>query len=289
MTESFADYFNLEISMVLRLMTRALVLASVFFLLSPIASAQRQHSSERQIEVQVGADDWFRGTYQGTVPAEDLAPGCVGHVPDEPNFVLLLEGDRWVRLTVEPRDDADTTLLIRSHSGSICNNDASRYTQNPEIVTHLEAGRYRIFVGTVDADTEGRFDFHIEDLVNSDLPEISGDDRVNLLGVSGGAWDASELGGGCVGSIPTSPNHTVLVPESGFLAINVQSSSDLTLVVVAEDGVRCNDDGFKTLDPQVADWFPEGPLRIYVGSHNDSVTAYYSLTIESREPGSASR
>ena len=104
-----------------------------------------------------------------------------------------------------------------------------------------------------------------------------------------GGYDAVELGDGCVGAIPANPNHTVLVSEPQFLAISAEAASDLTLVVVAENGVRCNDDAHRTLNPQVYDWFPEGPLRVYVGSHNSTVNAYYTLRIEPTEPGSASR
>jgi len=297
-----AGHFIAESSMVQRQITRALLITGTVCLLLPAATAAAQHRRgggggggggdgdgrpSVRVDVEVGTDEWYRGTYRGTVPADERAPGCVGYVPEEPNFILSLNTERWVRISVEARDDGDPVLLIGSRSGPVCNNDATRTTRNPEIVTHLEAGVYRVFVGAMEEGAEGRFDIHIADLARTEMTEIRDNERVSLVGMSGGRFDASDLGPGCIGAISGSPNHTVLVPVSRGLAITATSSSDLTLVVIAQDGAHCNDDGYLTLDPELVEWFPEGPLYIYVGSHNPRVNAYYTLTVTPSEPVSA--
>jgi hypothetical protein len=210
----------------------------------------------------------------------------LGYVPSEPHFVLELESERWLRISVEPEDeDVDTMLLMRGRTGPVCNDNASRHTFNPEIMTRLEPGRYRVFVGTAEEGVEGRFNLHVADLAESELPEVKVGDTLSMMGRSGGSFEATEIGESCVGAISSRPNHVILVSESQYLAISAVSASDLTLVVVGEDGVRCNDDGHRSLNPTVVDWFREGPISIYVGSHNPDVRAYYTLEVEPGQPG----
>lgn len=244
----------------------------------PECLAQSQTIS---VSVREGTEESFRGTYGGADRADSIADGCSGYIAEDPNFALEVEFEGWVRVSVESGANEDTTLVLEQNGVAICNDDASTATLDPEILTYLEAGTYSVYVGSIAPNEHGRFRITFADATEATYPVVTGDRDLTLYGVSGGLVDASNRGTGCVGTIGQRPSHIIQVGEPMLLDINASSNSDLTLVIIGSGDVWCNDDAVGTLNPRIVDWFSEGMLRIFVGSHNPRVEAMYSLNIMS--------
>lgn len=259
-------------------MPRSLALVALFAALLVAQSSWAQGSTTR-VTLEDGGTASFDGIFGGDVSASTLDNGCVGYVSTLPNYVLELATDGWVRISVEVVGEGDATLLVRRPSGALCNDDADNHTHDPEIVTFLPAGEYYVHVGSFNLGESGAYSIHFRHGGEAVIPELSGDQTMRLLGTSGGVMDASSFGEGCVGAIPAAPNHTVRLRQRSFVAIEADSASDLTLVVQSRSGTYCSDDARNSLNPAIAGWFEEGPVQIYVGSHNPSVAAPYELTV----------
>jgi hypothetical protein len=243
------------------------------------AQAAWAQGSTTRVTLDDGGTASFDGIFGGDVSASTIDNGCVGYVSTLPNYVLELTTDGWVRISVEVAGEGDATLLVRRPSGALCNDDADNHTHDPEIVTFLPAGEYYVHVGSFNLGESGAYSIHFRHGGEAVIPELSGDQTMRLLGTSGGTMDARSLGDGCVGAIPASPNHTVRLRQRSYVAIEADSASDLTLVVQSRNGTYCSDDARNSLNPAIGGWFEEGPLQIYVGSHNPSVEAPYELTV----------
>lgn len=251
---------------------------SILLFDSPETFAQSQTIT---VSVREGTEESFRGTYGGGERADSIAEGCSGYIAEDPNFTLEVEFEGWVRISVESGANEDTTLVLEQNGVAVCNDDASTATLDPEILTYLEAGSYSVYVGSIAPNEHGRFRITFSDATQATYPVVTGDRDLTLYGVSGGVVDASARGPGCVGTIGQRPSHIIQVGEPLLLNINASSASDLTLVIIGNGDVWCNDDSVGTLNPRVVDWFSEGMLRIFVGSHNPRVEAMYSLNIVS--------
>lgn len=239
-----------------------------------------QTEGAARIVVREGSSFTQEGSFGGSVPAGTLGQGCLGYIDNDPQFIIDVANAGWVRFDITAGDpDADTTLLLRGPSGTLCNDDAGEGTLNPQLSSYLNEGEYYLYVGGYAARDHGPFDLAVEHAGRTVAPTLRGNRAVQMMGVSGGPVTADELHGGCTGFIPGEPNHTILLSGRSLLHIGADSSSDLTLMVEGVDGFRCNDDSLGTLNPAVRSWFPEGPVRIFVGSHNPRVRAEYTVNV----------
>jgi len=103
--------------------------------------------------------------------------------------------------------------------------------------------------------------------------------RIDL--VAGGTYDASNLGGYCVGKISAAPDLQVTYDSSFLpLVIRTRSRSDTTLVVNGPDGRwYCDDDTGGNSDAEVRFNSPQsGVYDIWVGTYGDD-TASTTLSI----------
>lgn len=98
-----------------------------------------------------------------------------------------------------------------------------------------------------------------------------------VRGQTMGQADASTFGAGCVGAVPTTPNHVIQV-TAPFNTLRVIVSAlpstsgppaDLTLAVRGPDGsFRCNDDA-EGFNPIVQGPFAPGAYSIFVGTYSE--------------------
>jgi hypothetical protein len=247
------------------------------------AAAQEQ---ARRLLVTPETDYWIRGHTAPELRAHELAPGCAGFISTSPDLRLEVDSGLWVHLRVDSAGDSDLTLVLQSDGSSVCNDDADALTRDPEIVTYLGPGEYQVYVGVKEAGARSRFRLRVAEASERAFPVVRRNRSLRLQGISGGAFDASERHPSCVGAIAGRPNHVFRLEQPEVLHIGAESSSDLTLVVIGPDGaIYCNDDARQTLDPRVVEHFSEGLIRVYIGSHNPAVNAYYTLRVEAITSG----
>jgi hypothetical protein len=97
-------------------------------------------------------------------------------------------------------------------------------------------------------------------------------------GTTGGPVDASTYGPGCVGSIDTTPDHTITVTSTVNLKLFVDSDVDSTLVVRGPAGTFCDDDSHGNLDPELNVTLTPGEYHVWVGNFG-STQGTYTLTL----------
>ncbi|MCA9564539.1 MAG: hypothetical protein KC561_13675, partial [Myxococcales bacterium] len=96
-------------------------------------------------------------------------------------------------------------------------------------------------------------------------------DPMSVNGVSGGSFDASQLGqtanGPCAGAVSQTPDHVIqLTTDMPMLVLGVVSQGDTTLVVQGPNGIlACNDD-YAGLNPVIGGSWPAGTYYVYVGA-----------------------
>ena len=115
--------------------------------------------------------------------------------------------------------------------------------------------------------------------------------RAPLLvdGVSSGSLAALEVArteqtatGYCDGFVNRQPNHTLTLKKFfDFLKIEVDSSTDTTIVVQGPGGIWCNDDANHTNPVIEGQWQP-GIYKIWIGSYEENVTNNYRLKISAK-------
>ncbi len=105
-------------------------------------------------------------------------------------------------------------------------------------------------------------------------------DPVIVEGTARGERPASELDAACEGFVSRAPSHVYdVATRIGFLRLFATGPGDLVIVVRTPRGeVWCNDDRFAT-HPSVEGIVRtgEGPLEIYVGTHDADAECRYSL------------
>ncbi|MFK7986305.1 MAG: hypothetical protein AB8I08_09765 [Sandaracinaceae bacterium] len=109
-----------------------------------------------------------------------------------------------------------------------------------------------------------------------------------VRGQTMGQADAATFGAGCVGAVPTTPNH-ILQVTAPFQTLRILIAAlpdaagrevDLTLAVRGPDGsFRCNDDGPEGFNPLVQGPFAPGVYSIFVGTYerNRAVPSPYAI------------
>jgi hypothetical protein len=262
-----------------RLLALALVVSTAALGLLPAGPAAGQDRA-RRIVLTPETDYWYRGFTAPEVSASDVAPGCPGLVPTVPDLIVEVDSGIWAHLRVDTDGDSDATLVVRSSGTNLCNDDADALTRDPELITYLAPGEYGVYVGVKTPGARSRYRLRVAEASEQAFPTVRRERPLRLQGISGGAFDASQRDPVCLGAIAGRPNHVVRLRQPEAVYITASSSSDLTLVVVGPDGtVHCNDDARQSLNPRVVEHFSEGLIRIYVGSHNPSVNAHYTLDV----------
>ena len=108
-------------------------------------------------------------------------------------------------------------------------------------------------------------------------------------GVSAGSLAALEVvrteqtaTGYCDGFVNQQPNHTLTLKKFfDFLKIEVDSSTDTTIVVQGPGGIWCNDDANHTNPVIEGQWQP-GMYKIWIGSYQENVTNNYRIRISGK-------
>jgi len=83
---------------------------------------------------------------------------CLGYADTEPDYILNVQQD-FDSLTVSVSSGEDTTLMIQGPNDNTirCNDNASRRNADAEIVDRWQAGTYRVWVGSFDAEARHRY------------------------------------------------------------------------------------------------------------------------------------
>lgn len=104
------------------------------------------------------------GTSGGSANAADLNADCAGQISATPDH-LLVAGGVFTNLRIMAFSETDVTLVVERPDGTyLCNDDAEE--TNPIVDGTFPAGTYKIWVGSYDADTNGRYTLGI-----SEMPE----------------------------------------------------------------------------------------------------------------------
>ncbi|MFT5356474.1 MAG: hypothetical protein ACI9KE_003699 [Polyangiales bacterium] len=104
------------------------------------------------------------GTSGGSASAADLSADCAGQISATPDH-LLVAGGVFTNLRVMAHSDTDVTLVVERPDGTyLCNDDAEG--DDPIVESTFAAGTYKIWVGSYNADTNGRYTLGI-----SEMPE----------------------------------------------------------------------------------------------------------------------
>lgn len=110
-----------------------------------------------------------------------------------------------------------------------------------------------------------------------------GNDPFNVSVVSGGSYNAANIGGHCRGYISSAPDYRLNFSAGGSLPliISVNSGTDTTLVINAPDGRwYCDDDSGQGTNPSIRFGSPmSGRYEIWVGTYGSSGNASATLRI----------
>lgn len=125
--------------------------------------------------------------------------------------------------------------------------------------------------------------------------KITLDDRVDpdpliVLGIGGGELEATDVvdtegttTGFCNGFVNRRPNHVLVLEEFfEFLKIEVDSSTDTTIVVEGPGGVWCNDDS-DDANPAIEGQWQPGRYKIWIGSYQEDANYDYQIKITGQD------
>lgn len=250
-----------------------------------------------------------RGTSGGAIDASTLNATCRGWISQQPDHLLVANGQFPNLRVLVNGASQDTTLVVqRPDGGYLCNDDTEG--RDPVVAGGFAPGTYKVWVGSYSRGQSIPYTLGVSEL-GSVMPsslggggavaggagagalDVTGGDAnfgaVTLApgfvpdpsvhnGTSGGAVSASSVNPSCAGYVSARPDH--LFNATGAFAnlrVLVNSTSDTTLVVRRPDGTfMCNDDADGT-NPAVAGAFPPGQYRIWVGSYQQGQNAAYRL------------
>ncbi|MEB3210303.1 MAG: hypothetical protein VKL39_03075 [Leptolyngbyaceae bacterium] len=116
-------------------------------------------------------------------------------------------------------------------------------------------------------------------------------DQTTVRGISGGPLPASEVAGreetvtgGCLGYVDTEPDHRITLTDFfDYLALEIQSPEDTTLVVRGPGGSWCSDDVYGYNPAIAGQWF-SGTYDIWIGSYTANTYHPYVIRISERLP-----
>ena len=223
------------------------------------------------------------GTVTADQPASAHGANCFGTVTEEPTQTFTVTESTMVNMVA--LSETDTVLIVRNDDIAYCNDDADG-SFNPRVSAVLEPGEYEVFVGTYLPNVEAAYTLSITSGTRA-LNAVPTNGNVALTpdftvqsatGLSGGTMPANVFGMECRGNLPPNPQHVSTVGGPTPVVMDVTSTGDTTLVVVAPNAVYCNDDtnGF---NPQVVTTLAPGTNYVYVGNYFGTVPAAYTLTM----------
>ena len=231
---------------------------------------------------------------------------CKGYATSNPDYKLQWGQDDPGLLKIWVESDEDTTLVINDSYGNWHCDDDSFGDLNPMV--ELDAagdGRYDIWVGSYEANSNHSSVLHISELSNvssssSGSLDYSADSNFGSVSLAAGFWpdphtvsitsggnvDLSEAvpGEDCAGYATSNPDFKLRWEQDdpGLLKIWVESNEDTTLVINDSNGNwHCDDDSYGDLNPVVElNAAGDGRFDIWVGSYeansNYSSTLYIS-------------
>lgn len=247
----------------------------------------------------------------------DLGPGCVGHVTEDPDYIVNFEGSsNRLRFFVE--GDGDTGLVIGAPGKEFRCNDDSNGLDPMVTFENARPGQYNVWVASYASGENVEAALYVTelDLEPGAMGGSGGSGGLNVGGsssnfgrvslsrgfmpdpytvtiTSGGSLSVSalDLGPGCVGYATADPD-LILDYESaaGTLRFYMEGDGDTALVINAPDGSwHCNDDSVG-LDPLVSF---EGPMTgqydVWVSSYasDENISGTLNITeLTSNQPGS---
>ena len=128
-------------------------------------------------------------------------------------------------------------------------------------------------------------------LAQSRSKRITLGDRVDpnpliVRGISGGELEATDIvdtegttTGFCNGFVENRPNHILVLKNFfEFLKIEVDSSTDTTIIIEGPGGVWCNDDS-DNANPAIEGQWQPGRYKIWIGSYQEDIDYGYQIKI----------
>jgi hypothetical protein len=232
----------------------------------------------------------------GAIEATRADESCnAGFIAQRPSYsVRYTAGD--FPLYIYAQSEADTTLAVRAPNGAWVCDDDSGGNLNPLVsFAAPTTGRYQVWVGRFGTQSEtasavlsvseiggpstpvgeGAPDFTLDPAYGTvELAAGFQPDPHTQQIAAGGAFDASQLGGTCVGWVAQAPDYRVnWTAGSGQLPLifSVASDADTTLVINGADGSWiCDDDGGNEgMNPSVSiQNAPSGQYDVWVGTYS---------------------
>jgi hypothetical protein len=224
-------------------------------------------------------------TVGGAEEAADASAECVGYVSAAPSIGLDYTGRAGRPLYLFARSSTDTVLLVQTPGGDwLCNDDDG--STNPGIfMEDPESGRYTVWIGTFSdmggADVPVTLYAAEDDKaeLNPDATPAGGAMRLaagftpdpHEMSVAVGGPTSAAAYDGCNGFVDASAPNVALdydADGSGPLYIYAQAEGDddLTLVVIHDDEVYCNDDADGLNPGLMIDEATAGRYAIWVGT-----------------------
>lgn len=113
----------------------------------------------------------------------------------------------------------------------------------------------------------------------------------SVEGIGGGTLAAADIvktkstaTGYCDGFVARRPNHILTLSSFfEFLKIEVQSTTDATILIAGPGGVWCNDD-FDNANPTIEGQWQPGTYKIWVGSYRQNINNNYRIKITDLRP-----
>ena len=254
-------------------------------------AAAAAHAEVSPLTERGPADGFIEVMAGGPESAEGLGGyDCEGWISrSDPSFVLDHAGSGGpLAVLVSEDGGVDTTLAVETPSGAWrCADDG--HDHRPLLVIdeyELEAGEYRVHVGTYDLRDAGspatlgiaelnRDGWESRD-PDTTLPTgFAGADPVETSAIAGGFTDASTLRtGDCVGYVSSgSPDYAFAWegPAGSGVRLLVESEVDTTLVVQTPSGEwLCDDDSGPDVNQPAIDVrsLEEGTYQVWIGTYH---------------------
>jgi hypothetical protein len=214
------------------------------------------------------------------IPARELSTSCAGFVAREPDLVVDLAEEAFVRL--ETRADADLVMLMAEPDGHFVCDDDGGIGNAPRIAKRLPAGRYPVWIGPYAEDHAGAaFQLFVRgvsvDALGRDAPTpiaVNDGEAATFHGRSGddvaavAAWPACTSNG----FVPLTPQGSLSIAARRDLVLRLSVSATPFFAVVRDGSlVACVDDASwrGTVQP--------GRYDVYVGAPNDTAPADFEL------------
>lgn len=104
------------------------------------------------------------GTSGGTTDAATMNAACAGNVSGTPDH-LFVASAAFANLRIMAKSDVDITLVVQKPDGSfLCDDDTDG--TNPVVAGEFAPGTYKIWIGSYDAEANGRYTLGVSELAD---------------------------------------------------------------------------------------------------------------------------